>query len=131
MTERPSAAQSRAPAKAAALAALIASAVIAVQPLTSSSEGEVYRAYPDSGGVWTICKGHTGPEVHAGLVASKAQCAAWYRGDMTAHMEDALRATPELAEQRSALQAAGDFSFNAGGGWWRRSPMAAAFAQRR
>lgn len=113
--------------------ALIGAAVIAVQPFTASHEGTIYRAYPDPGtrgAPWTICKGHTGPDVHSGMTATPAQCNAWYQQDMTAKMVIILRMTPQMAEKPSALQAAGDFAFNAGEGWWAKSPMAAAFAKR-
>ena len=41
--------------------------------LTESGEGFSSRAYRDTGGVWTIGYGHTGPEVHAGLVWTHSQ----------------------------------------------------------
>lgn len=39
-------------------------------------EGVDLHAYQDQGGVWTIGYGHTGPEVHAGLVWTLAQAEA-------------------------------------------------------
>lgn len=39
-------------------------------------------AYRDSGGVWTIGYGHTGPEVVAGLVWTKTQCLAALVADL-------------------------------------------------
>lgn len=39
-----------------------------LSPLLSGLEGRKTRAYKDGAGVWTIGVGHTGPEVHAGLV---------------------------------------------------------------
>jgi len=53
----------------------LASALIAV------FEGERLKAYQDSGGVWTIGIGHTGPDVVEGMVASPEQVAAWFKED--------------------------------------------------
>ncbi len=39
-------------------------------------------AYRDSGGVWTIGWGHTGPEVHEGLVWTRAQAEAALKKDL-------------------------------------------------
>lgn len=41
-------------------------------------------AYLDSGGVWTIGWGHTGPEVHRGLVWTREQAAEALKKDMGA-----------------------------------------------
>ena len=42
--------------------------------LIQSFEGCRTRAYRDTGGIWTIGWGHTGPEVHEGLVWTQEQC---------------------------------------------------------
>jgi len=45
--------------------------------LVTKFEGHSNEAYWDPfGKVWTICEGHTGPEVHKGLVWDDAQCKA-------------------------------------------------------
>ena len=41
--------------------------------LISVFEGSHLTAYQDSGGVWTIGKGHTGPEVKFGVTITKEQ----------------------------------------------------------
>ena len=41
--------------------------------LIHSFEGCKLTAYQDSGGIWTIGYGHTGPDVHAGLVWTQQQ----------------------------------------------------------
>ena len=117
-------------------ATVIAGAVSLALSGTAQQEGTVYRAYRDLGGVWTICRGHTSG-VHAGMVANQSQCDAWLREDLGAATAAALKISPELAEQPSALAAAGDFIMNAGEGWYRRrnqkgvpSPMRVAFAKR-
>ena len=44
-------------------------------------------AYQDSGGKWTIGWGHTGPEVHKGLVWSQEQCDAALERDLAVAAE--------------------------------------------
>jgi lysozyme len=50
--------------------------------MTERDEGLRLTAYQDSGGVWTIGWGHTGPEVHKGLVWTREQCVAALRKDL-------------------------------------------------
>lgn len=50
--------------------------------VTQSDEGLRLHAYQDSGGVWTIGWGHTGPDVHEGLVWTRAQALAALREDL-------------------------------------------------
>lgn len=44
-------------------------------------EGTRHTAYPDTGGVWTICQGHTSG-VKPGDTATEAQCLAYLQADM-------------------------------------------------
>lgn len=50
--------------------------------MTESDEGLRTTAYQDDGGVWTIGWGHTGPEVHKGLVWTREQCVAALKADL-------------------------------------------------
>jgi lysozyme len=50
--------------------------------MTENDEGLRLEAYQDSGGVWTIGWGHTGPEVHAGLVWTREQCVEALQSDL-------------------------------------------------
>ena len=47
-------------------------------------EGQKLTAYPDGGGVWTICAGHT-KGVYPGMRATTAQCRAWLADDIAEH----------------------------------------------
>lgn len=47
-----------------------------------SKEACSLRAYEDAGGVWTIGYGHTGPEVHAGLVVPQQQADGYLDEDL-------------------------------------------------
>lgn len=49
--------------------------------LTPEMEGTRFKAYPDTGGVWTICTGHTGA-VKRGDVATQPECAAYLQSDL-------------------------------------------------
>ncbi len=53
---------------------LAGAALVAAATIVAFFEGERFPAYKDPVGIWTICYGHTGPEVKPGLVYSKAQC---------------------------------------------------------
>lgn len=65
-------------AKPKTLAGGIAAVVLAlVTGLVMKYEGSSNAAYWDPWGkVWTICEGHTGPDVHEGSVFTDEQCAA-------------------------------------------------------
>lgn len=45
-------------------------------------EGTEFRAYRDVVGIWTICTGHTGPDVQPGQTATPAQCQAVLATDL-------------------------------------------------
>lgn len=56
-----------------------------------SDEGLRLEAYPDTGGVWTIGVGHTGPQVKRGLCWTREQCEQALDADIAA-VERALDA---------------------------------------
>lgn len=114
------------PTAAGGLAAVVSAAVLIALPLTRTSEGTKLAAYQDPAKVWTICTGRTAG-VASGDRATRAQCDAWLRTELAAHMTDVARSTPALAARPAALAAAGDFHYNAGARWWLRSPMRAHF----
>lgn len=49
--------------------------------LIASFEGCKLQAYQDTGGVWSIGFGHTGADVHQGLVITQAQADALFEQD--------------------------------------------------
>jgi len=84
---------------------------------TGSWEGTRYKAYLDSGGVPTICKGHTGPEVHMGMTATAEECDAMTRKDILAHESRMLACAPELyTVPDKTYIAINDWAFNVGTG---------------
>lgn len=90
-----------------------------------SHEGLRYRAYPDpatGGAPWTICYGHTGPDVYPGLVVTQAQCDKWLAEDLK-KAQDIVTSTVRVAIQQGEMDAYVSFVFNVGGGNWRSSTM--------
>jgi lysozyme len=83
--------------------------------LTKSFEGLRLKAYRDSGGVWTIGYGHTGPEVHAGLVWTQAEADAGLLFDMAEDVACVNRAVTYAIAQNK-FDALADFAYNAGRG---------------
>lgn len=70
------------------------------------------KAYLDSAGVWTIGVGHTGPEVHKGLIWTVDQCMGALAHDAREHAALlAKRVKPEIIERLSEHQYAALISF--------------------
>jgi lysozyme len=83
--------------------------------ITKQSEGCRLTAYQDSAGVWTIGWGHTGPEVHEGLVWTQAQADAQLLKDM-ALAEANVRAVVQIPLTKDEFIALCDLAFNIGTG---------------
>ncbi|HEC0486911.1 TPA: lysozyme [Pseudomonas aeruginosa] len=97
-------------------AAIIAGLMI----LTPEMEGTKFEAYPDSGGVWTICTGHT-KGVRPGDRATPEQCAAYLQGDLGGAVDFVMRAVPKATIwQKIALA---DFVYNVGATAFARSTL--------
>lgn len=97
-------------------AAIIAGLMV----LTPEMEGTVYEAYPDTGGVWTICTGHT-KGVRRGDVASPAECAAYLQGDMGGAVDFVMRNVPRATIWQKIAMA--DFVYNVGATAFIKSTM--------
>lgn len=84
---------------------------------TSAWEGYKLTPYRDSGGVLTVCIGHTGPDVIPGKTYTKAECEKIFVEDMAtkvdAPLSKCVTATNLAPETVIALR---DFTFNVGGG---------------
>jgi len=89
-----------------ALAAVLATA------LAVPAEGLRQIAYRDPPGVLTACRGHTGPDVHAGVRYSLEQCDRWLTDDMRGAITQVDRCAPGLPPE--VLAAFGDAVFNTG-----------------
>jgi len=90
--------------------------------LTRSFEGLRLNAYQDSGGIWTIGFGHTGPEVHAGMSLTEPEAESLLRADLAESVACINRAvTRDLTQNQ--FDALVDFCFNAGRGSFERSTL--------
>jgi lysozyme len=93
----------------------VSAAVLAlVTGLVIKYEGSRNEAYWDPWGkVWTICEGHTGPDVREGLVYSNEQCAAIRERDIATANAAVKRCipVPMLVQVEAALT---DGAYNIG-----------------
>lgn len=85
--------------------------------MIANAEGRRLKAYPDpgtGGDPWTIGVGHTGPEVHAGLVWTQQQVDETLRADLakTANRVSDLIGTSSTTQHQ--FDALVSFAFNVG-----------------
>lgn len=88
-------------------------------------EGFSLVAYPDpatKGAPYTICWGHTGPEVTKGLRVTRAQCEAWLKQDI-AIAERVLLKNVRVPMRQGEWDAYTSFIINVGGGNFARSTL--------
>ncbi len=90
--------------------------------LTERCEGLRCEAYQDQVGVWTIGYGHTGPDVHPGLVITQATAEKLLEQDISkaAHSVNTLVTVPLTQAEFDALV---DFVFNLGTGAFLKSTL--------
>lgn len=110
----PSSAPRGKPAALVALIALLGSA-LAGQLIddTKADEGVKHVAYPDLGGVFTICSGTT-TGVKAGDTADDEECDAKTASDLLKAARIVLRASPGLKAHHNQLRAVTRFQNNTG-----------------
>ncbi|WP_058358275.1 lysozyme [Xanthomonas translucens] len=90
-----------------------------------SHEGLKYKAYPDpgtGGAPWTICYGHTGPDVFPGLEVNQAWCDRALARDLLVAQTAVTRAV-RVPITQGEMDAYASFVFNVGEGNWRASTM--------
>lgn len=99
------------------IAVAVAAGVLALAaPIIAKWEGVKYEAYPDpatGGAPWTVCYGHTGPDVVRGRKYTKAECDAFLAADIAEANSHVRRCigVPMLAHVEAALTSA---AFNIG-----------------
>lgn len=85
-------------------------------------EGVRYVAYLDTGGVWTIGVGHTGPEVVKGLRADHTQVMKWLEEDVV-EAEDCVNSVVKVPLTQNQFDSLVSFVFNVGVNAFRSSTM--------
>jgi len=107
----------------AALAGLALAVGAGGLSLVTHFEGTELRTYRDSGGVPTVCTGHTGPEVRMGQLYTPEQCRAFLAKDLrTARLGVASCVKVPLSQNQA--DALTSFAFNVGVPKFCRSTMA-------
>ncbi|HET8720947.1 MAG TPA: lysozyme [Nitrospira sp.] len=85
-------------------------------------EGSRNRAYRDSVGVWTIGVGHTGPEVHEGLVWTDGQVRDAFAKDIE-RFEKAVNDAVRIELEQHQFDALVSMAFNVGAGAFAASTL--------
>jgi lysozyme len=92
--------------------------------LLRESEGCKLTAYQDTGGVWTIGYGITGPGIVKGVTWTQTYANAMLRIRAQKALDDALRVSPVLENESPERQAAiADMVFNIGLGAYKSSTL--------
>jgi lysozyme len=90
--------------------------------LLMAREGKRNKAYVDSVGVLTIGYGHTGPDVHAGLVWTDEQVEAAFARDLE-RFEAAVNEAVKVPIPQHAFDALVSFAYNVGVGAFKSSTL--------
>ena len=86
------------------------------------AEGLRLKAYLDTGGVWTIGYGHTGPEVVKGLTITMEQAEALLTEDLRT-AEDHVNSAVKVKLTQNQFDALVSFVYNIGGGAFKESTL--------
>lgn len=90
--------------------------------LTKRYEGLRLQPYQDSGGVWTVGYGHTGPDVHPGRTITPLEAEALLRADLRDAI-DCVNKNIKVPVEQNHFDALVEFCFNAGRGNFLRSSL--------
>lgn len=96
--------------------------MICCMAFTAPHEGIKHVAYPDTGNIWTICRGHT-KGVKKGDVATDAQCQKFYEEDMGEAIAVVNNLTDNAPMPDTTKKVFVDQVFNAGAGLFKGSTM--------
>lgn len=101
---------------------MAAAFVVCCMQFIAPHEGEVLKAYPDTGGIYTICNGHT-RNVHKGDTATPEQCKEFLRQDTVEAVAQFNFLTDNAPVPPQAKKVFIDEIFNAGAGNFKKSTM--------
>ena len=99
--------------KSRVTAGILGTAIALASVLVAGFEGRRLHAYQDTGGVWTLCDGHT-RGVKSGDIATPGQCDEYRKADLLEANAELDRCTSAqlTVNQRAAFI---DFIYNIGG----------------
>lgn len=102
--------------------ATVGGAIALATVLIQWHEGVRYTPYRDSGGVLSVCYGHTGSDIVPGKRYTAAECQSLLNSDLKAAMAvvDANVTAPLTENQKAALAS---FVYNIGSGAFERSML--------
>ncbi|MBT0354418.1 lysozyme [Morganella morganii subsp. morganii] len=105
-----------------AMAAVSGGAIAVALVLIPAFEGMRYKPYQDVAGVWTVCAGHTGPDIQRDKIYTQAECDALLEKDLAivAKGVDRLIRVDIPVYTRGALYS---FAYNTGVGAFSRSTL--------
>ena len=89
--------------------------------LIESFEGCPLTAYQDTRGIWTIGRGHTGPEVVPGLIWTQVQADQQFLQDLHQRAEGPLNQLLRVTLNPNQFAALCSLAFNIGAGGFRAS----------
>lgn len=99
------------------LIAISAAGLLSMDMLIKPWEGRVYVPYKDVGGIWTVCDGHTGPDIVLGKIYTDAECDVWLQKDVAKHEHGLDRCINDDIEIPDHTKAAFiSYTFNVGVG---------------
>ncbi len=85
-------------------------------------EGRQYLPYQDVAGIWTVCDGHTGPDIIKGRRYSDAECDALLATDL-APVKQAVDAAVKVPVKDTTRAALYSFTYNVGTTAFRHSSV--------
>ncbi|MBL8713248.1 MAG: lysozyme [Alphaproteobacteria bacterium] len=99
-------------------------ALVIAAGLAGFLEGKTNHAIiPVPGDVPTICRGHTGPDVKLGMVASDQQCDEWFAADLSIAFKGIERQAPGVVMPATRRAAIASWFLNVGAGNAARSTL--------
>lgn len=110
------------PASPAKKTGIVTAVLIAGLAAISHFEGSKNTPYRDMGGVWTVCDGHTGPDVIPGKAWSEEQCKQVKIADLK-KADAAVKSCTDFPLTDGQQIAFNDFAYNVGGNAFCRSSM--------
>lgn len=112
-------------------AGLTAIALSLATPTIVTFEGQRNVAYRDVAKILTICNGHTGKDIVVGKVYTDEECSNLTAKDVKKATDQVLAVSPQLVWHPMVLASIISFTYNLGGGAYKKSSVALLMNQGR